>query len=137
MVLYQLDSNRLIWESLAPFIKVTPKQDITQCNCIVLTHKNYPFVHTFHATPGSFGKEIDNDEIGSTQSDIQRFIDEFNLVFNYTIEANKKNTEFKFDLYIIGHIINPKRHEYLINKLMQHKSIIEVNYHKYQVESLF
>jgi len=101
--------------------------DITDCNCIIVTHKNYPFIHTFHATPGSFGKDIDGDEIASFRSDIKTFFDDFDKGFNFIVSSNKPDMNFELDLYIVGQYVHGTRVNHMLEKLTSYDSIKKVN----------
>ena len=101
--------------------------DITDCNCIIVTHANYPFIHTFHATPGSFGKDIDGDEIANFRSDIKTFFDDFDKGFNFIVSSNKPDMNFELDLYIVGQYVHGTRVDYMLEKLTSYDSIKKVN----------
>jgi len=99
--------------------------DVTQCNGIFIYSNNneYPYIHAIHATPGSFGENIDGTEIGIEKCNINDFINKINHNINKTITNKKIN----INICIVGKNLNTKRKIFLEKEFKKNKAIKTIN----------
>ena len=87
--------------------------DITNCSVVVVTGDDYPFVHIYHAPPGSFPNELDRPKL---RGNIQEFIDEIQKIVTIFNE-NPKFEVNDINFMIIGEIVSKSRIDYMKESL--------------------
>lgn len=95
--------------------------DVTQCNAIMITcFGPGGFSFAMHAPPGCFGKEIDGDDIGTVNTNIDTMINNQEL---YDKLIKPEILSKKIYLIMVGQIVNRKRADYLIKKVFKDRNI--------------
>jgi hypothetical protein len=83
---------------------------ITSCHAIIITHKDYPFVHAYHAPPGCF--PFENSAIARIKGDIKFFLDEIkNIKELFNIHPKE------MDIKIAGKELSSYRLNYLQDQI--------------------
>ncbi|VVU94737.1 hypothetical protein CPAV1605_462 [seawater metagenome] len=100
---------------------------ITSCHAIIITHTDYPFVHAYHAPPGSF--PLENSSTARIKGDIELFINEIKYIKDF-FKVNPN----EIDIKIAGKKITKYRLNYLQDQMENIFQISKENINLFSLE---